>query len=108
MKKIAINFLLMIVFLCALGANVYAADINVTIQDNFFAPSAVTVNVGDKITWTNNGVTPHTTTSGTSCPAGNGIWNSGSLSSGQSFSFTFTQAGTFPISVRTTVSPAPS
>ena len=96
MKKIAINFLLMIVFLCALGANVYAADINVTIQDNFFAPSAVTVNVGDKITWTNNGVTPHTTTSGTSCPAGNGIWNSGSLSSGQSFSFTFTQAGTFP------------
>ena len=96
MKKIAINFLLMVVLLGALGATAFAANINVTIQDNFFAPNEVTVNVGDTITWTNNGAAPHTTTSGTICPIGNGKWDSGILLSGQSFSFTFTQAGTFP------------
>ncbi len=96
MKKIAINLLLMATLLCALGANAYAATVNVSIGDNFFSPNTVNVNVGDTITWTNNGFAPHTSTSGTSCPTGNGTWDSGTLSRGQSFSFTFTQAGTFP------------
>jgi len=96
MKKIAINFLFIVVFLCALGAHAYAATVNVSIGDDFFSPQTVTINVGDTIKWTNNGFAPHTATSGTSCPIGNGKWDSGVLSHGQSFSFTFTQAGTLP------------
>ena len=86
----------MVALLCALGANAYAATVNVAIGDNFFLPDQVTINVGDTITWTNNGFAPHTATSGTSCPTSDGKWDSGVLSHGQSFSFTFTQAGTFP------------
>jgi plastocyanin len=69
--------------------------VDVSIGDFFFAPQSVTIKVGDTVRWTNNGAAPHTTTSGTS-PTGDGKWASGILSSGQSFSFTFTQAGTFP------------
>ncbi|MBF8266890.1 MAG: copper binding protein of plastocyanin/azurin family [Dehalococcoidia bacterium] len=67
--------------------------IQLTIQD--FRLEDRTVRVGDTVTWTNQGAFPHTTTSGTS-PNANGIWNSGSLPSGQSFTFTFNQTGTFP------------
>ncbi len=69
--------------------------VDVSIGDFFFAPQSVTVRVGDTVRWTNNGAAPHTTTSGTT-PAPDGKWASGILSSGQSFSFTFTQAGTSP------------
>jgi plastocyanin len=95
MKKIAINLLLMVALLCALGANAYAATVNVSIRDFFFSPQTIPVNVGDTITWTNNGFFLHSTTSGTSCPTPDGKWDSGLLSNGQSFSVTFTQAGTF-------------
>jgi plastocyanin len=72
-----------------------SVTVDVSIGDFFFAPQSVTVKVGDTVRWTNNGVASHTTTSGTS-PTGDGKWASGILSSGQPFSFTFTQAGTFP------------
>ena len=72
-----------------------AVTVDISIGDFFFAPASVTVNVGDTIRWTNNGAAPHTTTSGTS-PTGDGKWASPLMSSGESFSFTFTQAGAFP------------
>ena len=58
-------------------------------------PAAYGVNplviaVGTTVTWTNNDSIPHTSTSDSS------VWDSGILSAGQSFSFAFTQAGTFP------------
>jgi plastocyanin len=45
--------------------------------------------VGTTVKWTNKDNVPHTVTSAT------GDWDSGQLSNGQSFSHTFTQAGTF-------------
>ncbi len=42
------------------------------------------------MTWVNNDTVPHTATSDT------GVWDSGTLNPGQSFSFTFNDAGTFP------------
>ena len=45
---------------------------------------------GTTVTWTNAGAVIHTTTSS------NGLWDSGVLDSGQTFNFTFTQAGSFP------------
>jgi plastocyanin len=59
----------------------------------FFSPTPVTISVGDTITWTNLDI-PHTVTSGSS-PSANGIWDSGVLLDGESFSRTFNEAGTF-------------
>ena len=67
---------------------------DVSIGDFAFSPATITINVGDTVRWTNNGAIVHSTTSGTS-PTADGKWDSGLLSNGQSFSFTFTQAGTY-------------
>jgi LPXTG-motif cell wall-anchored protein len=66
-----------------------AASTGVTISDFQFAPASVTVNVGDTVTWTNNGPTPHSATSS------GGVWDTGIMDAGQSGSHTFTEAGTF-------------
>lgn len=50
------------------------------------------MNVGDVVTWRNNGSVPHTVT------ATNGSFDSGSLAAGNSFQTTFTTAGTFAYS----------
>jgi alcohol dehydrogenase (cytochrome c) len=64
---------------------------NVTIEDFDFNPGVLGVAVppGTTITWTNNGPTTHTTTSD------NGVWDSGDLPAGQSFSFMFTDPGVY-------------
>ena len=66
-----------------------AASSAVRIRDFEFAPGSVTVNVGDTVTWTNDGPTAHTAT------AQNGSFDTGLLSAGQSGSHTFDQAGSF-------------
>jgi LPXTG-motif cell wall-anchored protein len=66
-----------------------AASTGVTISDFKFAPGGVTVNVGDTVTWSNAGPTPHSAT------ANDGSFDTGILSKGGSGSHTFTQAGTF-------------
>ena len=55
-----------------------------------FNPLNLQVAVGTKVTWTNSDSVDHTSTSDT------GVWDSGMMSTGQSFSFTFTTPGTFP------------
>ncbi len=62
---------------------------SVTIQDFSFAPSSVTVNVGESVTWNNSGPSTHTAT------ASDGSFDTGSLSRGESGSVTFDEAGTF-------------
>ncbi|MEA2420863.1 MAG: hypothetical protein QOE60_3069 [Thermoleophilaceae bacterium] len=66
-----------------------AASTGVTISDFQFSPAAVTVNVGDTVTWTNNGPTPHSATSSS------GVWDTGIMDAGQSGSHTFIEPGTF-------------
>ena len=60
-----------------------------------FVLQNLTVSVGDTIRWENQDGPPHTSTSGVS-PAQDGIWDSGNLNTGQSYEFTFQNAGTFP------------
>ena len=55
-----------------------------------FNPPTLQITVGTKVTWTNMDSVNHTTTSDT------GVWDSGSLGNGANFSYTFSQAGTFP------------
>lgn len=64
--------------------------VNVAISGFAFDPPNLTINVGDTVMWTNQDGAPHTSTSDTA------VWNSGTLSMGQSFSFTFNSTGTFP------------
>lgn len=67
-----------------------AQSMSVTIVNFSFQPATLTIPVGTTVTWTNQDTAPHTSTSDT------GVWNSGTLSTGQSYSRTFSQPGTFP------------
>ena len=68
---------------------VQAAEVGVQIADFRFDPNALTVLVGDTVTWTNRDVAPHTAT------ADSGRFASGSLDAGQSFSLAPSSAGVF-------------
>ncbi len=61
----------------------------VSIHNMAFSPSVITVPINTTVTWTNNDDTPHTVTSAL------GFFESGSLDSGEIFSFTFSAAGTY-------------
>ncbi len=66
--------------------------VNVTIVTNStfaFSPQTLNITVGSTIVWKNNTSAPHTVTSD------NGAFDSGTISPGGTFSFKFTQAGTF-------------
>jgi plastocyanin len=70
----------------------------VVMQNIAFSPATITIHVGQTVTWRNDDLAQHTTTSG-SC-SGNACspmpgWDSGVLNRGQSFSHTFNTAGTF-------------
>jgi plastocyanin len=67
-----------------------AAVTNVSVEDDFFNPAAVTINAGDKVLWTWSGFNPHSSTSDTS------IWDSGVHGNGFTFTNTFPTAGGFP------------
>ena len=60
-----------------------------TIKNMAFSPAQITVPAGSTVRWTNQDSIPHTVT------ADNGKFNSGNLSSGNSFEFTFTTPGTY-------------
>lgn len=63
------------------------ATVEINIADFAFEQSALSVPPATTVTWTNTGVAPHTVSG---LPE-----ESGTLDPGQSFSFTFTEAGTF-------------
>ncbi len=62
---------------------------SVSIKNFAFSPVSLTVKVGTKVSWTNNDSVTHTVT------ADKGAFNSGPLTPGSTFSFTFTKAGTY-------------
>ncbi len=66
------------------GGTVY----QVTIKDFAFSPEVITIKVGDTVTWTEQDAVHHTVTA-------EGIWNSGDLGQGKTYSKTFDEAGTY-------------
>jgi plastocyanin len=62
---------------------------SITIMNFAFSPVTLTVKTGTKVTWTNKDTVTHTVT------ADQGVFDSGFLSPGSSFSFTFIKAGTY-------------
>jgi plastocyanin len=71
------------------GSPVRAATHTVMINGLAYSPATLTIAVGDTVTWMNNDVQAHTAT------ASGGAFDSGTMIPGQSFSFTFTTAGSF-------------
>lgn len=61
----------------------------IEIEDFVFNPKTVTIKVGTTVKWSNKDESSHRVTSD------DGSWGSNSLSKGDSFFYTFTQAGTF-------------
>ena len=70
-------------------AAAWAQEAAVSAIDNEFDPAQLDVEAGTTVTWTNDGDAPHTVT------ASDGSFDSGNLDPGQSFSYTFDQAGEF-------------
>ncbi len=68
-----------------------AATQQVMMQGYAFSPSALTVHVGDTVTWMQHDEAPHDVVT-TSAPV---AFRSPQLSQGQSWSYTFRQAGTY-------------
>ncbi len=64
---------------------------SVSIASFAFNPATLTVAAGTTVTWTNNDSTTHTVTS----TAGPASFDSGFVSPGGTFSFKFTQVGTY-------------
>jgi plastocyanin len=60
-----------------------------TLGNRAFVPANLNIDTGTTVTWTNSDRESHTSTSDV---AG---WNSGTISPGRQFSFTFQTAGTF-------------
>lgn len=68
--------------------------LNLTVVDNRFQPSMLAVEAGTTVTWTNMGSNLHTLTSA------DGLFESGALQAGQSFTYTFAKAGNYTLLCR--------
>ncbi len=74
------------------GETPAAAGTTVEIKNFAFNPVTIIISKGQTVTWTNMDSAPHTVTSTS------GIFDSGSIGNGQTFSYTFNTAGTFEYS----------
>ena len=73
-----------------------AVDVtHVFIRGEAYQPSHIQVPVGKVVTWINRDSVPHTVTLAHIMQSTHDIWESGQLSPGESFSYTFTSPGTF-------------
>ncbi len=74
------------------GASAASAQSNpsaVGITNFAFSAPEISVSAGSTVTWTNGDGVQHTSSSA------DGLWDSGALNNGDTFSFTFNQAGDF-------------
>ncbi len=73
-----------------MGASaVQAADMPISIDNFVFTPAEAQVSVGTTVIWTNNDDIPHTVADN------DHKWKSSALDTGDKFSHTFTEPGTF-------------
>ena len=62
-------------------------------NDLFYDPSPAKVAVGSTVTWTNDDSLPHTVTSGNPEKGPSGMFDSGIMNAGKSFTYTFDKVG---------------
>ena len=82
------------------GTSVSIVSGSSSLTDTAYQPNPIQVSVGNTVTWTNDDAQPHTVTSGSNGQPDNKFNSSPNFSPlvnpGQTFSFTFTQAGNYP------------
>ena len=71
------------------GKTAAPLNVTITVEDDSFNPKKITVPIGSTVTWIEVGGKPHKVN------ADNGAFKSGTMSKNQTFSYTFTKAGTF-------------
>ena len=92
MQFFALAIFLVMSLILVMIPSATAEDHDVSITDDMkFNPEDLTINVEDTVTWTNNDGMGHTATS-TDGPAS---FDSGNIAAGATWSFTFTEAGTY-------------
>ena len=92
MQFFALTIFLVMSVILVMIPSASAEDHDVSITDDMkFNPEDLTINVGDTVTWTNNDGIGHTATS-TDEPA---YFDSENIDTGATWSFTFTEAGTY-------------
>jgi plastocyanin len=72
-----------------IGCQSSSSNNTVNIVDSAYNPSSITVTIGSKVTWKNKAGITHDVISDA------GIFNSGFIEAGGSYSFTFNTAGTY-------------
>jgi len=92
MRLIRRSSLLSLLLVLFLQGSALAATANVSMTEYVFTPKTSTINAGDSVKWTNSGTVAHTSTSNTPLS----LWDSGSLSVGNTFTFAFTAGGKYP------------
>lgn len=90
------TYLSFLAFFVSFSATQAQQEHEVTVQSNFFSPDALTINVGDMVTWNNTGGT-HNVNGTLAAYPGNpeGFGNGAAAPAPWSYSFTFTQPGTY-------------
>ena len=92
MQFFALSIFFVMFVILTMIPSVSAEDHDISITDDMkFNPEDLTINVGDTVTWTNNDGMGHTATS-TDGPAS---FDSGNIAASATWSFTFTEAGTY-------------
>jgi plastocyanin len=80
----------------AAAAETNTADATqVVCKNNKFIPETLTVKAGTTVTWVNQDGYVHTVTSGASPSDRSGLFDSGNINGGGTFSFKFDKAGTY-------------
>ena len=64
--------------------------------DNCFLPSTVVITAGGTVTWENTDTAAHTASAGSPADGPSGVWDSGLVVSGGSYSVTLDDEGTYP------------
>ena len=89
LRLAALSLVALLLFAPTVGAQ--GKNMTVSIKNFAFNPPNMTVAPGTTLTWVNNDQVPHTATA--TNPAG--VFDSGTLQPGQSYSFTFNKPGTY-------------
>src|SRR5712671_1120054 len=93
MLKYFIKFGVLTALVAMTCSSAKAFTTNVTVEDFDFSPPNVSIGVNDSVKWTSTGFNTHTATS---TGAATGLWDSGPLGNGGTFTHTFTAGGSFP------------